>query len=186
MPAISAHTLAELLDGGQSFRWHRQPDETWLGIWADCAARLSLAPAPTPPKHAGGRDDGNNIPRALPWSAPRDLARRVERALPACLACAADFDALADALPWRSDAHLARSLAAFPGLRILRQPFGETLPGFIRSATKQIAQIKRMLALPLQKIPIPVARPVARQPRPSCARPSPCFAVSRPGRSDSE
>jgi N-glycosylase/DNA lyase len=32
-------------------------------------------------------------------------------------------------------------------LRILRQPFGETLLGFLCSATKQIVQIKQMLAL---------------------------------------
>lgn len=142
MPALSAATLAELLDGGQSFRWHLQPGGTWLGVWADCVAQLSLAPAPgvsAPP--------GDGIPRMLRWRSPRALARRVARALPAYLACDADFHALADTLPWRSDPHLARCIAAFPGLRILRQPFGETLLGFICSATKQIVQIKRMLAL---------------------------------------
>ena len=54
---------------------------------------------------------------------------------------------MVDTLPWRSDPHLAACLAAFPGLRILRQPFGETLLGFLCSATKQIVQIKQMLAL---------------------------------------
>ena len=58
-----------------------------------------------------------------------------------------DPRALADTLPWRSDAHLARCIAAFPDLRILRQPFGETLLGFLCSATKQIVQIKQMMAL---------------------------------------
>jgi N-glycosylase/DNA lyase len=38
-------------------------------------------------------------------------------------------------------------MTAFPGLRILRQPFGETLLGFVCSATKQIPQIKQMQAL---------------------------------------
>jgi N-glycosylase/DNA lyase len=52
-----------------------------------------------------------------------------------------------DALPWRSDPHLTRCIAAFPELRILRQPFGETLLGFLCSATKQIVQIKQMVAL---------------------------------------
>jgi N-glycosylase/DNA lyase len=54
---------------------------------------------------------------------------------------------MADALPWRSDPHLAQCLRAFPDLRILRQPFGETLLGFLCSATKQIVQIKQMVAL---------------------------------------
>src|SRR6185436_16349569 len=73
-----------------------------------------------------------------------------------------DFAALADLLPWRTDAHLAQCIAAFPGLRILRQPFGETLLGFLCSATKQIVQIKQMCALlaerhgtPLPSLPAP-------------------------------
>jgi N-glycosylase/DNA lyase len=71
----------------------------------------------------------------------------VAQALPAYFGCDRDFAVLADSLPWRSDAHLARCLREFPGLRILRQPFGETLLGFLCSATKQIIQIKQMLAL---------------------------------------
>ncbi|BET67100.1 hypothetical protein ASA1KI_20180 [Opitutales bacterium ASA1] len=55
-----------------------------------------------------------------------------------------DWRALADRLPWRTDAHLARCIDAFPGLRILRQPLSETLLCFLCSATKQIVQIKRM------------------------------------------
>jgi N-glycosylase/DNA lyase len=58
-----------------------------------------------------------------------------------------DWAALTDSLPWRSDAHLAQCIAVYPGLRILRQPFGETLLGFLCSATKQIVQIKQMCGL---------------------------------------
>jgi len=47
-----------------------------------------------------------------------------------------------DCLPWRSDPVLDQALAAFPGLRILAQPFGETLFCFLCSATKRIDQIK--------------------------------------------
>ena len=129
-PAIEATTLAELLDGGQSFRWNLQPDGAWLGVWGDCVARLRLAPD-----------------QRLVWSAPRSIAARVAAALPGYLALTANFDALIDALPWRSDVHLAVCLDAFRGLRILRQPFGETLLGFLCSATKQIVQIKQMTAL---------------------------------------
>ncbi|MEI7800552.1 MAG: DNA-binding protein, partial [Opitutaceae bacterium] len=68
-------------------------------------------------------------------------------ALPRYLGLDLDGAALVDSLPWRSDPHLARCLAAFPGLRILRQPLGETLLGFLCSATKQIVQIKQMVAL---------------------------------------
>lgn len=61
-----------------------------------------------------------------------------------------------DALPWRSDFHLARCLTDFPGLRILRQPFGETLLGFLCSATKQIVQIKQMVALLAERHGAPI------------------------------
>src|SRR5690606_30314454 len=83
----------------------------------------------------------------LHWSAPAELAANMENALIRYLDTGPTLTQLVDALPWRSDPHLARCIAAFPGLRILRQPFGETLLGFLCSATKQIVQIKQMIAL---------------------------------------
>lgn len=130
LPALTPAVLAETLDGGQAFRWNRDADGHWLGQWAGNIVRLRLTPG-------GG----------LQWSAPLELAPAVARDLPIYLGLDRDFAACVDALPWRSDAHLAQCLAAFPGLRILRQPFGETLLGFLCSATKQIVQIKQMLAL---------------------------------------
>jgi N-glycosylase/DNA lyase len=126
-PPFTTATLAETLDGGQAFRWRRQPDGAWLGVWDDCAARL--------------RFDGG---ARLEWSAPEGIAARVVTKLPRYLALEVDFAALTDALPWRSDAHLAPCLDAWRGLRLLRQPFGETLLSFLCSATKQIVQIKQM------------------------------------------
>lgn len=130
--AFSPAVLAETLDGGQAFRWNRAAGEltTWTGVWSDCVAQLQLGP------------DGR-----LSWSAPVALAARVASALPAYLGLDRDWAALTDTLPWRSDAHLAQCIGAFPRLRLLRQPFGETLLGFLCSATKQIVQIKQMLAL---------------------------------------
>mgnify|MGYP000877985282 CR=1 FL=1 len=140
-PPLTAAVLAETLDGGQTFRWSLQPDGTWVGLWSDCVARLRLQP------------DGR-----LRWSAPAQLAARVKTALPAYLGVGRDFRALADTLPWRSDAHLARCLAAFPGLALPRQPFGETLLCFLCSATKQIVQIKQMVALLAARHGQPVGR----------------------------
>jgi N-glycosylase/DNA lyase len=133
-PPLSADVLAETLDGGQAFRWNREPDDTWLGIWSNCVTRLRL-----------GQND------RVEWSAPRELDTRAAGALPTYLALDRDFAALVDTLPWRSDPHLARCLVTFSGLRILRQPFGETLLGFLCSATKQIVQIKQMVALLAQR-----------------------------------
>ncbi|OHE83179.1 MAG: DNA-binding protein [Verrucomicrobia bacterium RIFCSPLOWO2_12_FULL_64_8] len=126
---FSPAVLAEVLDGGQAFGWHRASDGGWQGVWADCAARLKLSE----------RDE-------LRWSAPKSLAVKVAHELPRYLAADTDFAQLADRLPWRSDAHLARCIEAFPGLRLLRQPLAETLLCFLCSATKQIVQIKQMTA----------------------------------------
>ncbi|MDF3059191.1 MAG: helix-hairpin-helix motif [Rariglobus sp.] len=153
-PRLTAATLAELVDGGQAFRWQREADGLWLGIWSDQIVRLRLSPA------------GD-----LEWSAPAKLAARVRTALPVYLFGHDTAKAL-DTLPWRSDAHLSRCLAAFPGLTILRQPFGETLLGFLCSATKQIVQIKQMVALLAGRhgapiIPTPPSRSPS-QPRQVC------------------
>lgn len=125
----TADVLAETLDGGQSFRWQRDDAGTWTGHWADCLAQLRLA-------------DGR-----LEWRAPTAIHARVATALPRYLGAERDWAALTDSLPWRSDAHLARCVEEFRGLRLLRQPFGDTLLGFLCSATKQIVQIKQMVAL---------------------------------------
>jgi len=153
----SPAVLAETLDGGQSFRWasasepqrrlrdtsrvrrsEQQDPPTpvadleiddhplWTGQWLDQIAQIR-----------SGRV-------SLEW---RGLSGTSEPALTRYLDLDTDWAALTDSLPWRSDPHLAQCIAAFPGLRILRQPLGETLLGFLCSATKQIVQIKQMCAL---------------------------------------
>ena len=138
---LTPSTLAELVDGGQAFRWQREPAGSWLGLWNDCIVRLKLDPT-----------------GALSWSAPASCADRAAAALPSYL-FGHDTAAAHDRLPWRSDPHLARCLAAFPGLTILRQPFGETLLGFLCSATKQIVQIKQMIALLAERHGTPILPP---------------------------
>jgi len=126
-----AVSLAETLDGGQAFRWRYDLATTsWTGLWGKTVVELR-------------RED----PGILFWRSPvgREAATRSE--LEIYFSVDRDWAALFDGLPWRSDAHLARCLTAYPSLRILRQPFGETLLGFLCSATKQILQIKQMMAL---------------------------------------
>lgn len=131
--------LAETIDGGQSFRWSRDDAGVWTGLWADCVAQLRLQDA------------------ALEWRTPLLLHARVAAALPRYLGAEQDWAALTDSLPWRSDAHLARCVEDFRGLRLLRQPFGDTLLGFLCSATKQIVQIKQMMALLAERHGAPLA-----------------------------
>jgi N-glycosylase/DNA lyase len=141
----SPAALAETLDGGQAFRWFRPtepsvvggpgeggapatPEPVWTGVWGDCVAQLRQR-------------------AQMEWRAPAQGPARTAEELPRYLGLDCDWRAHEDQLPWRSDPHLAECLRAFPGLRLLRQPFGETLLGFLCSATKQIVQIKQMLAL---------------------------------------
>jgi len=141
LPPFTATALAETLDGGQAFRWNRQADDVWLGLWDDCVARLRM--------NGGG---------PLEWSAPLEIAERVAAALPHYLALGIDYTALTDALPWRSDSQLATCLDSWRGLRLLRQPFGETLLCFLCSATKQIVQIKQMAELLAARFGAPICR----------------------------
>lgn len=148
LPPLTPDVLAETLDGGQAFRWQRQPDNTWLGAWSTHLAQLRLTPTDR-----------------LEWRSPAALAAATGPALAHYLGADRDFAALIDTLPWRSDPHLARCVISFPGLRILRQPFGETLLCFLCSATKQIVQIKQMVALlaknhgaPLPQLQTPTER----------------------------
>lgn len=130
--AFTPAVLAELLDGGQAFRWHAQSDGSFEGHWSSHHVRVRLAPA---------------SPGTLEFTTPRTAAADPAATAAALHAYLSGPAAEPDALPWRSDPHLAAAMAACPGLRILRQPFGETLLGFVCSATKQIVQIKQMMSL---------------------------------------
>ncbi len=79
----------------------------------------------------------------LQVATPADSPETVQH-LSAYLGQNVDWRAMLDALPWRSDSHLANCLKSLPGLRLLQQSFPETLLAFLCSATKQIPQIKVM------------------------------------------
>lgn len=127
--AITPSGLAETLRGGQAFRWKAVPDEegVWQGVWADYVARVRVGKT--------GR---------LEWSSPVGLAARVAPAVDDYFATDVDFDQLADELPWRTDAMLAQRRREWPGLRLLRQPLGETLLAFLCSSAKQIPHIAQI------------------------------------------
>lgn len=147
-PRLSPAVLAELLDGGQAFRWHACENGSWRGAWGGCVAELRARPA-----------DGQ-----LEWRSPLELAARVEPALAGYLPDASALTAAIDALPWRSDAVLARAIHRFPGLGILRQPLGEVLLGFLCSATKRIPQIKQMVGRLAARFGQPLHREVRALP----------------------
>lgn len=132
----SPQGLRETLLGGQAFRWSEEPPGVFTGTWACHHAQLRLDTAGVLEFRSPVSPDETGEGRAP------DPALQV--ALGDYLAVATDWPALTDALPWRSDAVLHAAIHAFPGLRILRQPFWETLLGFLCSSNKQILQIRQM------------------------------------------
>ncbi|MGJ3242353.1 MAG: DNA-3-methyladenine glycosylase family protein [Opitutales bacterium] len=135
--ALSADALAETLDGGQSFTWRPDASETgiWQGTFGRRAARLRL-------------DSTGDLTGSLPVSENEIQAADSDiRALSTYLRAGRNWVATGDALPWRSDPVIAEALKAFPGLRLLDQPVGDTLLGFLCSSTRQIVQIQQSLAL---------------------------------------
>ncbi len=121
---MSPVALAETLDGGQAFRWN-PCGEGFEGRWGRNVVRL--------------RCSAQGIEFSMPEES--DPAQSVD-ALNDYFSAATDYAVFTDALPWRSDPVLRAAIESFPGLRILRQPLGETLFCFLCSSTKQITQIK--------------------------------------------
>lgn len=135
---IPAASLAEQLDGGQSFRWVAGDYGVWTGVFGRTLARL----------RAGSR--------GLEWSGPEGAAD-TEAALCAYLDAEGRQARLAEALPWRSDPVLRVAMEANPGLRILRQDPQEALLGFLCSSNKRIAQIRVMVAAMATELGEPLA-----------------------------
>lgn len=126
LQGISPRILQELLDGGQSFRWNRHPQnmDTWQGVFGNVILQIQ-------------QQTNTQIHFRQP------IGQDAEATIFKYLGGEQDWDTIIDSLPWRSDVYLRECIENFGGLRILRQPFGETLFGFLCSTAKQITQIKQ-------------------------------------------
>ncbi|MCH2387424.1 MAG: DNA-binding protein [Opitutales bacterium] len=123
---FTQEALRETLDGGQAFRWQfLEMESCWQGIWGRFVARVVL-----------DQDE------RLLYRIPEELMPQAAEALKNYFLSDTNWGKIADRLPWRSDRELAQAIEAYSGLRLLNQPFPETLLGFLCSATKQIPQIK--------------------------------------------
>lgn len=124
---VPAATLAEQLDGGQSFRWRRDEAGDWHGVFGATVAAVRVG--------AAGLEGRVLGPVAVGLAALR-----------AYLDAEGAQARLAADLPWRSDPVLAGAMQLHPGLRILRQPPRDALIGFLCSSNKRILQIREMVA----------------------------------------
>lgn len=124
---FTRESLRETLEGGQAFRWRFLEEEAcWQGAWGRFLARVKL-----------------DQKEQFFYRLPSELASQGgPQELESYFLSQTDWQAIAGSLPWRSDPELEQAINACPGLRLLNQPFSETLLCFLCSATKQIPQIK--------------------------------------------
>ena len=121
---VQNYDLAGTLDSGQAFRWSR-PGPGWTGIIGGRVVRLAAVAAGIRAETVDGVTD---------WSW-----------LTTYLQTDVDLAAILQTFP--KDAPMQAAVAASPGLRLLRQDPWECLASFMLSSTKQIVQIRQIIAL---------------------------------------
>ncbi|HNX04476.1 MAG TPA: DNA glycosylase [Opitutales bacterium] len=126
--SFSEAGLSQTLDGGQMFRFNRDAQGIWTGVWADCVARLRMT--------------GDGV---LEASFPTALARGGIPALRHLLSLDLPYAAYQARLESSGDPVIACAVASCRGLRVVRQPLAESLLSFLCSPMKRIAQIKQEL-----------------------------------------
>ena len=131
---VRDYDLGATLDSGQAFRW-RQEQEHWTGIIGNRQVTL--------------RQTGDAI--VAETAAPADDWRWLEDYLQPGTDLAAVLETFPDDPPMREAVRACR------GLRLLRQEPWECLASFILSSTKQIVQIRQIVALLCQRFGEPVA-----------------------------
>ena len=128
---VRDYDLAATLDSGQVFRWQRSADgsaassNSWIGVIGIHRVRLTQT------------HDGIFAETAAPvedWSWLRDF-----------LQTETDLASVLKTFP--DDEPMRAAVAACRGLRVLRQEPWECLASFILSSTKQIVQIRQIIAL---------------------------------------
>ena len=122
IPALR-YDLAATLDSGQSFRW-KQSDDSWEGLVGNRWVRL--------------RQRATDILFETPQPEADPLW------LTDYLQTGVDLDKILNSFP--DDPPLRQARQACDGLRLLKQDGRECLASFILSSTKQIVQIKQVVA----------------------------------------
>jgi N-glycosylase/DNA lyase len=148
--ALRDYDLAATLMSGQAFRWQSQ-EQGWIGVIGSHWVRLHQGP---------GSLTAETAQPVADW---RWLAHYLQ----------ADVDWSGVVRTFPDDEPMRAAVAACRGLRLLRQDPWECLASFILSSTKQIVQIRQIVALLCQRYGEPLA--VA----PACP---PAFAFPCPAR----
>jgi N-glycosylase/DNA lyase len=137
---VEKYDLSATLDSGQAFRW-RQSDDTWTGVIHGRWVQLRAEPGVIVAETVGPADD---------W-------------LRHYLQLDVDLPHVLSSFP-QDDEALQSAVRACPGLRLLRQDPWECLASFICSSTKQIVQIRQIIALLCTRFGEPVSVPPGEEP----------------------
>jgi N-glycosylase/DNA lyase len=138
---VRDYDLAATLDSGQVFRW-RQNGDVWQGVVRRHFVRLRQT------------DNGIHATTAAPvenWDWLREF-----------LQAETDLAAVLNTFP--ADDPMNAAVASCRGLRLLRQDPWECLASFILSSTKQIVQIRQIVALLCERFGEPLAVPPGEPP----------------------
>ena len=131
---VTDYDLAATLDSGQVFRW-RQVGDSWHGIIGRHSVRLTPSP---------GAIHAVTAAPVTSWDFLHEF-----------LQARVDLPAILKTFP--ADGPMNDAIAACPGLRLLRQDPWECLASFILSSTKQIVQIRQIVALLCERFGEPAA-----------------------------
>jgi N-glycosylase/DNA lyase len=133
---VRDYDLAATLDSGQVFRW-QSVENSWHGVIGGHSVRLTQLA------------NGIHAQTAAPV-ADWDFLRQF-------LQTEIDFSAVLKTFP--DDEPMRHAVARCHGLRLLRQDPWECLASFILSSTKQIVQIRQIVALLCERFGEPIALP---------------------------
>jgi len=131
---VRDYDLAATLDSGQAFRWQRCND-SWVGVIGRHWVRLTQGRNGICARTAGPVAD---------WQWLRDYLQT-------------ETDLAAALKTFPDEAPMRDAVAACRGLRVLRQDPWECLASFILSSTKQIVQIRQIVALLCERFGEPIA-----------------------------
>jgi len=148
---VRDYDLAATLDSGQVFRWQRDGD-AWTGVLGRHSLRLTQ------------KLEGIHAQAAAPVGDWHFLHNFLQ----------SDVDLAAILKTFPDDEPMRTAVGSCPGLRLLRQDPWECLASFILSSTKQIVQIRQIVALLCERF----GERLAPQPSDS----NPVFAFPTPQR----
>ncbi|MDR3460171.1 MAG: DNA glycosylase [Verrucomicrobiae bacterium] len=130
---VRDYDLAATLDSGQVFRWQGEGD-AWTGVLGRHSLRLTQ------------KKDGIHAQAAAPvadWHFLREFLQ-------------SDIDLAAILKTFPEDEPMRAAVGSCQGLRLLRQDPWECLASFILSSTKQIVQIRQIVALLCERFGEPI------------------------------